>query len=78
MKKIIKSEEEWKNLLTEEEFLITRKKGTEPAFSGKEFNIINEGSFLCKCCNAIYLIALQNLTLDVVGLVFMSKSLLRQ
>ena len=52
MKKIIKSDEEWKNLLTEEEFLITRKKGTEPAFSGKEFNIINEGSFICKCCNA--------------------------
>ena len=52
MKKIIKSEEEWKNLLTEDEFLITRKKGTEPAFSGKEFNIINEGSFICKCCNA--------------------------
>ena len=51
MKKIIKSEEEWKNLLTEDEFLITRKKGTEPAFSGKEFNIINEGSFICKCCN---------------------------
>ena len=52
MKKIIKSDEDWKKLLTEEEFLITRKKGTEPAFSGKEFNIINEGSFVCKCCNA--------------------------
>ena len=52
MKKIIKSDEDWKKLLTEEEFLITRKKGTEPAFSGKEFNIINKGSFMCKCCNA--------------------------
>ena len=52
MKKIIKSDEDWKKLLTEEEFLITRKKGTEPAFSGKEFNIINEGSFVCKCCSA--------------------------
>ena len=52
MKKIIKSDEYWKKLLTEEEFLITRKKGTEPAFSGKEFNIINQGSFTCKCCNA--------------------------
>ena len=51
MKKIIKSDEDWKKLLTEEEFLITRKKGTEPAFSGKEFNIINGGSFICKCCN---------------------------
>ena len=52
MKKIIKSEEEWKKILTEEEFSVTRKKGTEVAFSGKEFKIINEGSFNCKCCNA--------------------------
>jgi len=52
MKKIIKSDEEWKNILTKEEFLITRKKGTEPAFSGKEFNVINEGSFICKCCSS--------------------------
>ena len=52
MKKIIKSEEEWKKILTEEEFLVTRKKGTETPFSGKEFSIINKGSFNCKCCNA--------------------------
>ena len=52
MKKIIKSEEEWKKILTEEEFFVTRKKGTETPFSGKEFNIINKGSFNCKCCNA--------------------------
>lgn len=52
MKKIIKSENEWKKILTEKEFLITRKKSTEPPFSGKEFNIINGGSFSCKCCNA--------------------------
>ena len=52
MKKIIKSESEWKKILTKEEFQITRKKGTEPAFSGKKFNIINGGSFKCKCCNA--------------------------
>jgi peptide-methionine (R)-S-oxide reductase len=51
MKKITKSDDEWKSILTEKEFLITRKKGTEPAFSGKEFNIINGGSFICKCCN---------------------------
>jgi peptide-methionine (R)-S-oxide reductase len=52
MKKIIKSEEEWKKTLTKEEFLVTRKKGTEPAFSGRDFNIINGGSFKCKCCNS--------------------------
>lgn len=52
MKKIIKSEDEWKKILTEEEFNITRKKGTEPAFSGKFFNVINGGYFNCKCCDA--------------------------
>ena len=52
MKKIIKSDAEWANILTEEEFLITRKKGTEAPFSGEKFNIINGGSFECKCCNA--------------------------
>jgi peptide-methionine (R)-S-oxide reductase len=52
MKKIIKSDAEWKEILTEDEFSITRKKGTEAAFSGKEFKIINEGRFSCKCCNA--------------------------
>jgi len=52
MKKVIKTEKEWKQILSEEEFLITRKKGTEAPFSGKEFNIINGGCFKCKCCNA--------------------------
>ena len=52
MKKIVKSEEEWKMLLTEEEFLITRKKDTEATFSGKNFDISKEGSFVCKCCKA--------------------------
>ena len=52
MKKIIKTEDEWKKILTEDEYLVTRKKGTEAPFSGKKFNIINGGSFKCKCCDA--------------------------
>ena len=52
MKKIIKSEKEWKKILTKEEFLITRKKRTEAPFSGSQFNVINGGFFNCKCCNA--------------------------
>ena len=39
MKKIIKSEEEWKEILSKEEYYVTRKKGTEPAFSGKAFDV---------------------------------------
>ena len=36
---IIKSDEEWKEILSKEEYYVTRKKGTEPAFSGKAFDI---------------------------------------
>ena len=45
-KRVEKSESEWKEILTPEQFRITRKKGTELPFSGKEFNIINGGYFI--------------------------------
>ena len=50
MTKITKTDKEWKSLLTEDEFYVTRQKGTEPPFSGKNFEIINGGIFKCKCC----------------------------
>ena len=53
MKKIIKTDEEWKKILTEEEFLITRKKGTEAPFSGNEFKNTKNGLFKCKCCDTL-------------------------
>jgi len=53
MKKIIKSDQEWKNQLTNEEYIVTRKKGTEPPFSGKNFNSNRKGFYKCKCCNEI-------------------------
>ena len=49
MKKIIKTDEDWKKILTEEEFLVTRKKVTETPFQGNEFNIKKQGLFKCKC-----------------------------
>ena len=33
--KIIKADSEWREILTEEQFRVTRKHGTEPAFSGR-------------------------------------------
>lgn len=47
---INKSEDEWKKQLTEEEFNITRKKGTERAFTGKYYNNDEKGMYLCVAC----------------------------
>ena len=47
---IHKSEEEWKKELSEEEFIVTRKKGTERAFTGKYWNHHEEGTYNCVCC----------------------------
>ena len=48
--KVVKSDEEWRKLLTEEQFEVARKKGTEPAFSGEYDNFKKDGTFLCVCC----------------------------
>ena len=52
MKKIIKTDTEWKEILTEEEFLITRKKQTEAPFKNNKFIDKKKGIFKCKCCDA--------------------------
>jgi peptide-methionine (R)-S-oxide reductase len=49
-KKVQKSEQEWKEILPDDEFKILRKKGTEPAFSGKFNNFKKEGVFVCGAC----------------------------
>lgn len=48
--KVIKTDEEWKKILTEEQFYVTRKKGTERAFTGQYFDLHDKGTFLCVCC----------------------------
>ncbi len=43
-------DKEWKSRLTEEQYLVTRKKGTEPPFSGKYWNHKANGVYTCVCC----------------------------
>ena len=48
--KINKTEQEWKQLLTPEQFQICRKKGTEQAFTGEYYNCKENGIYVCACC----------------------------
>jgi peptide-methionine (R)-S-oxide reductase len=50
VEKIRKTDEEWRNQLTREQFEVTRKKGTEPAFSGKYAANHADGIYSCICC----------------------------
>jgi len=50
MQKITKTDAEWRAQLTDEEYRITRKHGTERAFTGPYWNSKEEGVFSCKCC----------------------------
>ncbi|KAI5420341.1 Methionine-R-sulfoxide reductase B1-A, partial [Lathyrus oleraceus] len=45
------SDVEWKKRLTDEQFYVTRKKGTERAFTGEYWNTKTEGTYHCICCD---------------------------
>ncbi len=49
--KIERSDEEWREQLSSDEFAVCRMKGTEPAFSGKLIDNKDAGTYLCRCCD---------------------------
>jgi len=51
MQKIIKTDEEWKKQLTDEQYRITRGKGTERAFCGVFYDNHRDGTYNCVCCD---------------------------
>jgi peptide-methionine (R)-S-oxide reductase len=48
--KIKKTDAEWQQQLTREQFQVARKKGTERAFTGKYWNTTDPGTYRCVCC----------------------------
>jgi peptide-methionine (R)-S-oxide reductase len=50
-KRIEKSEDEWKTILTPEQYRVTRQKGTESPHTGALCSIYDEGQYNCICCN---------------------------
>jgi len=47
---VTKTDEEWQNILTEEQYRVTRQKGTERAFTGEYDKNKKAGKYLCICC----------------------------
>ena len=52
MHKLIKSDREWREQLSDEQYRVCRIKGTEPAFSGQYYLNKATGIYHCVCCNA--------------------------
>ena len=45
-----KTNEDWQERLTPEQYHVTREKGTERAFTGKYWDLHDDGTFRCVCC----------------------------
>jgi peptide-methionine (R)-S-oxide reductase len=49
-RKVNKTDAQWAKLLTRQQYMVTRQKATEPAFSGRYVNNHAKGTYACVCC----------------------------
>ena len=53
MKKVIKTDEEWKKELTPSQYHIAREKGTEAPFTGRYWDFFESGQYACVACGSV-------------------------
>lgn len=52
IEKIVKTDAEWKAMLSPQQFEVARRKGTERAFTGEYWDNHEDGLYRCVCCGA--------------------------
>ncbi len=50
LEKVVKTEEEWRRILTPDQYHVTREKGTERAFTGAYHDLKEKGVYYCVAC----------------------------
>ncbi|MEO0909594.1 MAG: peptide-methionine (R)-S-oxide reductase MsrB [Pseudomonadota bacterium] len=50
MTKVVKTDDEWRKQLTQEQYHVTREHGTERAWTGPHLDEKRDGTFMCVCC----------------------------
>ena len=50
--RVVKSDAEWREQLTPEQYRVARKAGTERAFANEYWNEKTQGDYTCRCCGA--------------------------
>jgi len=48
--KVLKSDAEWRQILTPEQYQVTRRRGTEPPFTATHLKVGGKGTYRCVCC----------------------------
>ena len=49
--RVVKTDAEWKKILTPEQFSVARRGGTERAFTGQNWDNHAKGTYVCVCCD---------------------------